>query len=316
MVIIWLLDLGYWLFFIIPSFHHFIIPVKTYLDCIPCFFRQALQASRLAKADEEIQRQILIKLGRELSNFSLNSTPPEMGQILYSLVKERTGQDPFKEIKEKSNRYALDLYPELKERVRNSSEPLRVAVRLAIAGNVIDYGVPRRFELREEIERVLSSEYGIFQFEELKKSLNRAKKILYLADNAGEIVFDRILIEEFQREFESEIVVAVRGAPVINDATLTDASQVGLDKICRVVTNGTDVPGTLLNHCSPEFLKIYRAADLVISKGQGNFESLWGEKKKIFFLFKIKCEVVAHHIGGREGDTVLLSSKIFRRKIL
>jgi len=280
--------------------------MKTYLDCIPCFFRQALQAARLAEADEDTQRQILVMLGRQLADFSLDSTPPEMGQILYSLVKNQVGQDPFKEIKEKSNRYALDLYPELKNRVKNSSKPLRVAVRLAIAGNVIDYGVPRRFELKEEIEEVLSSEYGIFQFKELIQSLNRVEKVLYLADNAGEIVFDRILIEELLREFKPELTVAVRGAPVINDATLTDARQVGLDKLCRVVSNGSDAPGTLLNHCSPEFLNMYQTADLVISKGQGNFESLWGEKKNIFFLFKIKCDVVARHIGGREGDIVLL----------
>jgi uncharacterized protein with ATP-grasp and redox domains len=282
--------------------------VKTYLDCIPCFFRQALQAARLAGADEETQREILIKLGQELSLFSLESTPPEIGKSMYALIRERTGQDPFQKIKTRSNQYVLDLYPEMKRRLEDSSDPLRVAVRLAIAGNVIDYATGRKIKLRQEVEKVLATEYGIFQFAEFKKAIRSAGKILYLCDNAGEIVFDRILIEEIQKEFKCEITAAVRGKPVINDATLEDARQVGLDKVCRVISTGSDAPGILLGESSEEFLKMYQTSDLIISKGQGNFESLWGEKKKIFFLFRVKCAVVARHLGSEEGDIVLLSS--------
>jgi len=132
--------------------------------------------------------------------------------------------------------------------------------------------------------------------------------ILYLCDNAGEIVFDRLLIEELKADYPVEITAAVRGEPVLNDAVIEDAKQSGLDRVCRVISNGANAPGTLLEDCSDEFLRIYRDADLVISKGQGNFESLWGERKRIFFLFKIKCEVVARNVEGRVGDTVLLSS--------
>jgi uncharacterized protein with ATP-grasp and redox domains len=282
--------------------------MRTYLDCIPCFFRQALLAARLAKVDEETQREILIKLGQELPLFPLGSTPPEIGKRIYALIKERAGRDPFKEIKTESNRYVLDLYPEMKKRVEDSNDPLRVAVRLAIAGNVIDYAIGRKIELRREIEKVLAAGYGIFQFDDFKKALKKTRKVLYLADNAGEIVFDRILIEEIRKEFECEIVAAVRGKPVINDATLEDARQVGLDKVCRVISTGSDAPGILLGESSKKFLKIYGSSDLIVSKGQGNFESLWGEKKKIFFLFRVKCAVVARHIKGREGDIVLLKS--------
>ncbi len=280
--------------------------MRTYLDCIPCFFQQALNAARLAGADEETQREILVALGRELSHFSLDSTPPEMGQKIYSLIKERTGRDPFQEIKMRSNQHALSLYPAMKKSLKNAGDPLRVATRLAIVGNVIDYGPNRPFELEKELQDALKAEFAIFQYEEFKKSLSRFKTILYLADNAGEIVFDRLLIEKIKENFAVKVTVAVRGSPVINDATMEDVRQIGLNKICRVISNGSDVPGTLLGKCSKEFISQYEAADLVISKGQGNFESLWGEEKEIYFLLKIKCRVVAGHTGGREGEMALL----------
>ena len=283
--------------------------MRTYLDCIPCFFRQALETTRLAELPEDEQRQVLIELGRKLSGFSLQSSPPEIARYLYADIAVRAGRDPFREIREKSNRQALDLYPRLKQRIIDSSDPLRTAVRLAIAGNVIDHGTPGAFDIIKEIEAVLGAEFGIFMFHEFQTALRRADTLLYLCDNAGEIVFDRILIEEIKDRFQIEITAAVRGEPVLNDVTMEDAEQVGLERVCRVITNGSNAPGTLIGDCSEEFLRFYRDADLVISKGQGNFETLWGEKKNIFFLFKVKCDVVARHIDGSVGDTVLLFSK-------
>jgi damage-control phosphatase, subfamily I len=282
--------------------------MRTYLDCIPCFFRQALETTRLAKLSEEEQRQVLVELGERLSGFSLQSSPPEIARSLYADIAARAGRDPFREIRKKSNCQALDLYPRLKKRVKDSADPIRTAVRLAIAGNVIDYGTPGAFDIREEIEVVLGTEFGAFMFHEFQTALSRAGTILYLCDNAGEIVFDRLLIEEIQDRYQIEVIAAVRGGPVLNDVIMEDAVQVGLDRVCRVITNGSNAPGTLIQACSDEFLRIYHDADLVISKGQGNFETLWGEKKNICFLFKVKCDVVARHIDGTVGDTVLFIS--------
>lgn len=262
----------------------------------------------MANLPEEEQRLVLIEFGRRLSEFSLRSSPPEIARRLYADIAARAGHDPFQEIREISNRQALDLYPRLKKKIEDSPDPLRTAVRLAIAGNVIDYGTPGEFDIAEEIEVVLGTEFGVFMFNEFQTALSRAGTVLYLCDNAGEIVFDRLLIEELQARYPIEVTAAVRGGPVLNDAILEDAGQVGLNRVCRVISNGSNAPGTLIGDCSDEFLRIYHDAGLVISKGQGNFETLWGEKKNIFFLFKVKCDVVARHIDGSVGDTVLFIS--------
>ncbi|GAH66664.1 unnamed protein product, partial [marine sediment metagenome] len=270
--------------------------------------QQALKTVRLVNLPEDEQRLVLIEFGRRLSEFSLRSSPPEIARRLYADIAARAGRDPFKEIRENSNRQALDLYPRLKKRIEDSSDPLRTAVRLAIAGNVIDYGTPGAFDIQNEIETVLRGEFGVFMFNEFQTALSRAGTVLYLCDNAGEIVFDRLLIEEIQARYQIEVTAAVRGGPVLNDVIMEDAGQVGLNRVCRVISNGSNAPGTLIEDCSDEFLRIYHDADLVISKGQGNFETLWGEEKNIFFLFKVKCDVVARHVRGKVGDTVLLKS--------
>lgn len=282
--------------------------MHTYLDCIPCFFRQALETTRRAGLSEDEQRQVMIEFGRRLPEFSLRSSPPEIAHLVYSDIMERVGRDPFKEIRESSNREALELFSGLKRRVEGSSDPLWTAVRLAIAGNVIDYGTPGSFNIKDEIENVLETGFGVFMFNEFLDSLDRANSLLYLCDNAGEIIFDRLLIEEIKKHSSPKITAAVRGAPVLNDAVIEDADQAGLNRICRVISNGSKFPGTLIDHCSEEFQLIYREADLIISKGQGNFETLWGKGENIFFLFKVKCNVVARHINGNVGDTVLLSN--------
>lgn len=133
--------------------------------------------------------------------------------------------------------------------------------------------------------------------------MREAKTVLYLADNAGEIVFDRVFIEEFCDN--RKVIFAVRDKPAINDALMEDAIFCGIDKVAQVVSSGIDAPGTILKYCLDEFLKIFRQADLIISKGQGNFESLSQEKKPIFFLFMVKCPVIAKEIGCKMEDMVL-----------
>ena len=283
--------------------------MRSYLDCIPCFFRQTLAAARLAGVDEEVQKELLDRLAGKLKDFSLQTTPPEMGKWIYGMIRDEVGNDPYAEIKKESNREALELYPYLKKKIDAASDPLRLAVRLAIAGNIIDYGTPGGFDLRAEIEKVLEEDAGTFQFDVFKEALEKSRRLLYLCDNAGEIVFDRLLIEEIKNHYSVAITAAVRGGPVINDVTEKDAEQSGLTSVCPVISNGYAAPGTVLPFCSKEFRKIYNDADLVISKGQGNFETLWGNPKPIFFLFKIKCSVVARHAGEKVGDTVILGSK-------
>jgi len=277
--------------------------MRTYLDCIPCFFKQALKAARIAGANEDIQKKVLDRLASEVLNFPLSSSPPEMGGIIYRLVKEITEvEDPFKEIKEECNKIALDIYPDLKDKVAQSKDRLLTAIRFAAAGNVIDFGVNSSLVIKKEIRGVFNKDFAMCDYREFKEALHNTKQILYLADNAGEVVFDRILIEELNRE----VIYVVRDKPVINDALIEDAKFCGIDKIASVVTNGSDAPGTILDLCSRDFLNLYAKAKLIISKGQGNFEGLVGRSDApIFFLFKAKCPVIANDIGCKVGDIIL-----------
>ena len=277
--------------------------MRTHLDCIPCFFKQALKAARLAGANEDTQKRILDNLAAEIPNFPLSSSPPEMGGIVYRLVREITGEeDPFKEVKDEYNKIALNSYPDLKNKVIHSGDRLLAAIRLAIAGNVIDLGADNPFDLEKEIEDVFKKDFAIFDYQEFKEALKSTKQILYLADNAGEVVFDRILIEELNKE----VTYVVRDKPVINDALIEDAKFCGIDKMAKIISNGSDVPGTVLSLCSRDFLDLYEKAKLIISKGQGNFEGLAGsDNAPIFFLFKVKCPVIGNDVGCNDGDIVL-----------
>ena len=279
--------------------------MRIYLDCIPCFFAQALKAARIAGADENMQKKILDEVSKLVPEFPLDSTPPEMGRIVYQLINKLTGnEDPFREIKKSSNQLILNLYPKLKMMVENSKDRILTAMRLATAGNIIDYGAPTSFEIEEEVTNCLKSNFAVFDYSEFKQALDNTESILYLGDNAGEIVFDKLLIEEL----EKEITYVVRNKPIINDVLIEDAHDCGIDKIAKVISNGSDAPGTVLNLCSKEFLETYHEAPLIISKGQGNFETLSEERAPIFFLLKVKCPVIAKDIGCKVNDMILKSN--------
>lgn len=234
----------------------------------------------------------------------LNSTPPETGRMVYRILREVSGvENPFKEWKDASMQKAFALYPSLKEKVEASEDPLKTAVHIAIAGNIIDFATNPDFELKREIERILRKEPAINHYHAFMHHLAHATSVLYLADNAGETVFDKILIETMGKK----VIYAVRDKPVINDATIDDAVASGLDSVATVVSSGSDAPGTILRRCSEEFLGHFREADLIISKGQGNFESLSAEQGPIFFLLMAKCPLIAKDIGVEQGDIVIKS---------
>ena len=290
--------------------------MKTYLDCIPCFYKQALDAARIAGVDEIKQKQIVDKISQLIPDFPLEASPPEMGREIYALVGKISGvKDPFKEIKKNSNKFALKLYPELKKEIENSEDRLLAAAKLSIIGNIIDYGAKNSLNVAEEIDYLFKGNFIInnknnsttFKYNQFKESLNKVNNIIYLADNAGEVVFDRLLIEELAEELGKEVIYVVRGKPIINDALIEDALFCGINKVAKVTSSGSDAPGTILKYCSPEFMKLYQDAELIISKGQGNYEALSEENKLIIFLFKAKCPVIAEDVGCNVGDMILVS---------
>ncbi len=281
--------------------------MKTYLDCIPCFLRQALEAARMGTDDEDVHRRVLDSVAGMIPEFPPHVTPPEIAQHVYAVVAGITGnKDPCYEAKRQANQLALSLYPHFKKLVADSDDPLLAACKLAIAGNIIDLAQrPDYGDIESIAELALVSPLGIDDYEEFKRSIGSSSRILYLGDNAGEIVFDRILIEELRRIKDFEIHFVVREKPIINDVTLRDAVSTGMDRVAKIISSGSDAPATILSQCSPRMLQLYHSADIIIAKGQGNYESLGDEAENIFFLVRVKCPVIARLLKARVGDAVL-----------
>jgi uncharacterized protein with ATP-grasp and redox domains len=284
--------------------------MNTYLDCFPCFLRQAIEASRMVTDDAGVQRRVLNVVMEKMSTFPLTATPPEMARVIHQTIREVTGSDdPYRLVKERSNEKALELYPKMKELVGTSEDRLLVSCKLATTGNSIDFGVPSSSfrDYHSLIESALSSPFKVDHFDEFVGCLSHASSLLYLGDNAGEIVFDRIFIEEMRSFKDIDVIFVVRGGPIINDATYEDARHVGMEKVAKIISNGSDYPGTVLRICSKEVQELFQSEDIIIAKGQGNYESIDGDRRNLFHLFKVKCPVVANQLKVDVNDMVFLN---------
>ena len=282
--------------------------MKSTIDCIPCLARQALEAIRYVPAHPSVRVEVFRDVLRYLAGLDFDQPPPVAGQWMHRGIRELTGNDdPYREVKERFNRLARGLLPELRKKVYESRDRFRTAVLLAITGNVIDCGAKSGMTEDAVLRGVAEALSGPFRgdIEGLRLAMQGATNILYLTDNAGEIFFDRLLVEELPAE---RVTVAVRGKPVINDATMADAYAAGLHDIAKVIDNGSDAPGTIVSECSPEFRRCFSDADLIIAKGQGNYETLSDTRKKIVFLFRVKCSVVASQAGFAPETNVLASN--------
>jgi uncharacterized protein with ATP-grasp and redox domains len=233
-----------------------------------------------------------------------------MAEHIHRVISEAVGeQDPYRDVKRDFTEFSLRLLPQLRDEVVGALDPFSVAVRLAVAGNIIDFGANHdvtRDHVREAIDWALSALLDRSVLEDLRAAVDKASSILYLADNAGEIVFDRLLLERIP---VGRVVFVVKGGPVLNDATREDAEAAGLTDLVRVIDNGSTAPGTLLEECDDDFRRLFAEADVVIAKGQGNYESLNDAERQIFFLFKAKCEMVARHVGCEVGQMVVAKTR-------
>lgn len=282
-------------------------PFKVTYDCIPCAIGSLITLFKKGLVAEPKQEQAMRALLDYLAKIDYQQSPPQLGRDMHRLIRQVLHHpDPYYEIKQKFNRLMLDYYPDLKKLVAEADDPFQMALRLAIAGNVIDYGPNQPFDINKTLEQAQSIVLAIDDSSELKASLAEAKTLLYLGDNAGEIVTDRIFLETIDHP---NVYFAVRGAPIINDALIEDAQLVGIDKIAQLITNGDVAPGTILESTSAEFRDIFAHADLIISKGQGNFEGLIASDKKIYFILMTKCDHVANHLGIKKGDFVVKQAR-------
>jgi hypothetical protein len=271
-----------------------------WLDCIPCILRVALSAIRYSTSDHEIEKKLFYETLRIVETKPLDVTSPELIRDILVKIEEYTGcSDPFEEVKVNLNREALRLYPKAKEEIKNSQNPLYLATKKAIAANKGDVMITPRLGENGDLPRS--------DFLKFKKKLEKANLLVYLGDNAGEIVFDKILVEEILRLYDTEIVFVVRSRPALNDATLDDAILVGMDKIVEVIDNGINepLPGTLVDRVSKKLKNLLDRADLIIAKGGGNFETLADEDLSVCFMLVAKCHPLANFFNIPYDSLVL-----------
>ncbi len=279
--------------------------MKTDLECLPCFYGQISRTLKHAGVNGNEGRRIARMAEAVIERASLDEVPARTTTVIHRILRQETGVDPYRLVKNSYNRIALGKLSALRQRTADVADQLEGGVRVAIAGNVIDFGIYEDVDLDRSIDESFRLPLSRPDYAAFARSVQKARRILYLCDNAGEIVFDRVLLEILRKQGK-DVTAAVKGSPVINDATLEDAAVAGISECASVMDNGSDGIGTLLEACSPRFLDVYRSADMIISKGQANFETLLQtEDDRIFFLFKVKCPVVARELGRENGDIVL-----------
>ncbi|NSW90361.1 MAG: DUF89 family protein [Firmicutes bacterium] len=284
--------------------------MRSYIDCVHCYLKQVVTCMNLAGVDEDTQYEVIYKLMDYVKSFDRNDSPAENSTKAILKAYEMIGvNDPYKRAKRESNDIALSLYPKLKAIVEDSNDSLYQALKVAVAGNVIDLGINRSYDIDAGLKHSLEIGFSKDDYAAFIKKLNIVEEVLFLGDNAGEIVFDKILVEELVRRGK-KVIYAVKEGPILNDATMCDAIYVGMDKIADVITTGTNFLGISLKRLSKTFLNRLENAKLVLSKGQANFESLEEEalvKDKVFFLLKIKCQEVSKVAGAEFGDVVFFA---------
>lgn len=289
--------------------------MKVTPDCYPCAYRQAKRVYDLAASEngraippwESIEPRIREILAMDWSAYS----PAEIScAVIHAVMRESGCADPFARLKQHSNEVAVAHLPEVRQLVREAADPLRRATELSVAGNIIDLGIKMDFDLRESVDRVTSRGFAIDHYDRYRAKLSEARRVFIAADNSGEIVFDRVLVETLQSVFPGiEITVAVNRDPVLNDALMEDAEIAGMHEVARVIDNGYGDLGSLVEKASGEFKKAYFEAEVIISKGQANFETLEDRTEEIFLLLQAKCEAVARHVGVNFHDAVLISTR-------
>lgn len=276
--------------------------MQTYLDCYPCVLRQALEAARMAGATPSQEHEIILATLEILKSLPEGATPPAIGTEVHQIVRDITGnQDPYLIVKRESTGKALALLPDLYALLDQADDRLEAAIRLSIAGNIIDFGPNPDYDLWQVVTRVSRQAFAINDLPVLRKRLAEVESVLFLGDNAGETVFDRVLIETL----EGDVTYVVRGGPVLNDATREDAEAAGIDQVAEVIDNGARVPGTILSKCNPEFQTRFREADLLLAKGMGNYETLSTVDAPIFFLLQVKCPIIGLDVGAKVQSIVV-----------
>ena len=277
--------------------------MKAQPECLACMFRQALNTARAATANPKAHTAILLRLAKALQGVDMDRAPAAISTPVYEIVHDVTGvRDPYAPHKKETNQAAMELLPSLETTVRRSRDPLKAALHLAAAGNIIDLGIGHAFDLKKDVIRIMKQPFTVDDYAAFVKELRPGKTLLYLGDNCGEIVFDRLLVEQLLAR-GIKVTFVVKSGPIINDATMPDAEFAGLTGLCPVIETGSDDIGVGWANISPTFRRHVREADMILAKGHGNFETCVGKRGNYYFLLKAKCDIVAAELGVETGAT-------------
>lgn len=278
--------------------------MELFLECLPCLLRQALEAARMATADEDVQAVIMDDAMQVVTRYRAYSCAPALAAEIHEVVKVRTGTaDPYEAIKDRDVAAALRLEPLIHQFAATGPDSLLQALKVSATGNVMDSALSSNLDIEAVLAEELAMPFAVCDLQALVGDLKDASSVLIVGDNAGEAVFDKVLVEQLSRG--CDVTFAVRDRPIINDVTAREAHDVGMDAHATIVSTGCGAPGAILDRCSVEFRALFDHCDVVLSKGQGNFEALSGAERRIYFLLKAKCPRLANALGVDVGDYVL-----------
>ncbi|MFL0248598.1 damage-control phosphatase ARMT1 family protein [Candidatus Clostridium stratigraminis] len=289
--------------------------MRMHDKCLPCIINQVIKVANITGVDKK--EELLKEVFTYLSKIDFETTTPEVIGETFDMIKKHTNNpDPYKETRNYYNTLFLDLLPKFEENIEQAVDPFQLAVRYAIVGNIIDFN-PIHNTLLEDVfdyfEKMEHLELVIDDSKTLMEDILNSQVLLYLGDNCGEICLDKILLKKIKEQNPNlKILFGVRGKPVVNDSIAEDAYTVGIDEYAEVIDNGDGSLGTVLHRTSSEFKEAYKKADVIIAKGQANYECLSEENKNIYFLLMTKCDVIANDIGAPEKKMICMKNKFIR----
>lgn len=275
--------------------------------CIGCIINQSVRVADAIHASESLSNELTSTVTQMSKTFSYEDTPPEIASYVYEKMAQIANKtDLYDEVKEISTKKALSFVGLLREKIENSTDKLLTATKIAVAGNVIDLAAAVEFDLEEELEKIFDTHFAHNDFDLLKERLKSSKKVLLIGDNVGEHIFDYIYIQTLKEIYpDIKYFYMVRGNPIINDVTMKEAKEAGFDQICELVDSGVNTPGFVYNRANGYSKDLFDSADLIISKGMGNYECISPPKREnICFLLKVKCGVVAASLKKEIGDII------------
>ncbi len=281
-------------------------------DCLVCLFNQALRVTKALECDEKCAKDVLDEAALTIAKFDLNQTPPEAAAILYPKIANVVGkEDLYEEKKIESINRAFSYLDFVYKKIDEGQDPLDAALRAAVAGNVIDFATEVLFDIQEEIAKIFEAPFAIDEKRMFLERLAGAKSVMIVGDNVGEHLFDRVLLELIEECYpDMDKYYVVRGKPIINDVTASDAKAIDMDKVCEIIDSGVDTPGFIYERANERTKKLFDEVDLILAKGMGNFECMDRMRDdRLFFLFKIKCGVVAKRVGKAIGDLICVNAK-------